>query len=229
MKQKINLNKPSNVVVSLSANNENIHFVGKDEMNVFFNRERTITGTDEVNFYLPLFPKKLELEITGKFDFIKYEIKELKTYPIILDSKTIAFVNFITNFCIKTPKLKTGIYKFEGFQIEYLKRIPFANTPARIHKQKNYIQIDRNIWLKSTVPARVLILLHEYAHNNLNEDKDSEQEADENALNIFLALGYPRIEAINAFLRILNANKTNIERLENIYQTIDKFEQKWIN
>jgi hypothetical protein len=44
------------------------------------------------------------------------------------------------------------------------------------------------------------ILLHEFSHFYLNAEINDETEADKNALMIYLGLGYPRIEACEAFL-----------------------------
>ena len=46
---------------------------------------------------------------------------------------------------------------------------------------------------------RMAILLHEFSHFYLNDRMEDETEADLNGLLIYLALGYPRIEAYQSF------------------------------
>jgi predicted Zn-dependent protease len=67
-----------------------------------------------------------------------------------------------------------------------------------------------------TIPERVIILLHEVAHNFISYDQDDEVEADQHAIQLYNELGYPKIEAINAFGEIMSDTDTNYERMLNL-------------
>ena len=72
-----------------------------------------------------------------------------------------------------------------------------------------------------TIPMRLAILLHEFSHFYLNETMDDEIEADLNGLLIYLGLGYPRIEAYQAFLETFKGVPS--EQNKNRYDVINKF------
>jgi hypothetical protein len=66
------------------------------------------------------------------------------------------------------------------------------------------------------------ILCHEFSHFYVNKNPESEIQADINGLRIYLALGYPRIDAYNVFLNFFQSASTNPETL-NRFKTLDKF------
>jgi hypothetical protein len=82
-----------------------------------------------------------------------------------------------------------------------------------------------------TVPNRMAILLHEFSHIFVNENMDDEVEADLNALNIYLSLGYPRIEAFEVFTQTFIDTPTdeNKVRFDYIKNFIDDFDNNTVN
>ena len=76
---------------------------------------------------------------------------------------------------------------------------------------------------------RMVILLHEFSHKymnpKVNRDISDEVGADINALNIYLSLGYPDIEAEYAFLRVFKGanNVMNKKRFLILDDFIKKF------
>jgi hypothetical protein len=112
------------------------------------------------------------------------------------------------------PELKTGgTYEENGFEVDLYSDLP-TSTPARIESNLDYIEVSKVDFLKMTVPRRVLILLHEFSHNFLNGNPESEIEADIHALSIYLSRGYPFMEGIYAFTKILHDNQQSMARLE---------------
>ena len=75
--------------------------------------------------------------------------------------------------------------------------------------------------MEYTVPMRMAILLHEFAHFYLNENIDDEIEADLNGLLVYLGLGYPRIEGYQAFLDVFQTNPNQANK--NRYDVINNF------
>ena len=71
------------------------------------------------------------------------------------------------------------------------------------------------------------ILLHEFSHYYLNNTPEDEEEADLNALLIYLGLGYPRIEAENVFLNTFHQADTpeNRKRWIKIKDVISNFDR----
>jgi hypothetical protein len=74
---------------------------------------------------------------------------------------------------------------------------------------------------------RFAILCHEFSHFYVNEDMKDESEADINGLLIYLGLGYPRIEACEAFLEVFEhyPSQENKVRYDKIKNFIDNFEK----
>jgi len=162
------------------------------------------------------------------------------------DGRLKRFVKFATRFCFNAGVMEPGFYPSAGgeFKILYNPEIissvnkQVLGTPARINKDTGQIELSRNKFIEMTVPMRMAILLHEYSHFYINTDINSETEADLNALTIYLGLGYPRIEACEAFLvtfqksaqgptplneaqKAANANRYNI-----IHRFIEEFENR---
>ena len=125
------------------------------------------------------------------------------------------FLKFAEYLAVNMPTLKTGMdYVLDNkFQIQLFNDLD-TSTPARIHSAHNYIQVSKVDFLKMTIPRRIIILLHEYAHNYINDDPNNESEADLNALTIYLSSGYPFMESIYAFTKIFHNNDQSYERLE---------------
>ena len=121
----------------------------------------------------------------------------------------------------RLPARRTYRDRKVRFRIEYLPVIRKDDgsphpTPARIHVKHPVIQVSKKHFDEMTVPARIAILLHEYSHNFLNYNQDSEFEADENAMNLYTDLSYPRLEAVYAFTNIMPDTDVNVQRVENI-------------
>ena len=70
--------------------------------------------------------------------------------------------------------------------------------------------------------------MHEYSHMFVNKDAANESEADSNAILLFLGLGFPRIECLDAFTNIFYNSPTdrNRIRLNKIEEMINSFEEK---
>lgn len=153
------------------------------------------------------------------------------------------FVTFVQRFAYNAGVLRTNdpnndndYYKsdFGHFYIKYLPVIidyesgQEMSTPARISNQEPIIEVSQRHVMGYTVPMILATLMHEYSHKWMNEDPDDESEADINGLFIYLGLGYPRIEAAEAWCEIFMQADTeeNIERIAIIQKFIDEFEEK---
>lgn len=100
-------------------------------------------------------------------------------------------------------------------------------TPARISQDRGLIQVSQKYFVPKPVPERVGILTHEISHFYINNDQHNEEEADENAINIFLGYGYGFIDADNAFSEVFKNADTpeNRKRYEQLHGQIVRIEQ----
>jgi hypothetical protein len=153
-----------------------------------------------------------------------------------INNKSIAnFVDFAQRFCFNAPYLQ-GNKSYQSddgrFIIEYLPTIVDSKgkelaTPARISKVTGHIQVSKKQFDEYTVPMRFAILCHEFSHFYVNEDMSDESEADINGLLIYLGLGYPRIEAFEAFCEVFEhyPSNENARRTYKIKNFIENFEK----
>ncbi len=149
-----------------------------------------------------------------------------------------SFIKFAQQFSDRAGITSAGhsIYKSDDgqFRIDYLDVIRSRHdnrplkTPARIAQKDGVIEISKMYFKNYTIPMRMAILLHEFSHFYLNKKQDSEFEADKNALIVYLGLGYPRIEAFQAFLEVFKGSPSeqNKQRHEAIKSFIESFENK---
>jgi hypothetical protein len=146
------------------------------------------------------------------------------------------FVDFAQRFSFNAPYLldnKTYQSDNGEFFIEYLPFIVSSNsgkkltTPARISKSTGRIQVSKNYFDKYTVPMRFAILCHEFSHFYVNDDINNEIEADINGLLIYLGLGYPRIEGLQAFIEVFEESDSqeNLKRMKIIEKFVMDFEK----
>lgn len=231
---------------------EKIRIIVKDadmEKTVFTDRFKTVNG--EVSFFvrMPVSGKRIYAiiynERVGNLDEGQddsFKVLEIKKMPLekkmdvvdFGDTQLRTFVKFCTKFCFNAGELTSGTYKSSDgrFTIEYLPTIKRKNgtessTPARIGIESGIIQVSKSKFAPMTVPMRMAILLHEYSHFYVNDQMDDEVEADLNGLLIYLGLGYPRIEAYEAFLKTFDSapTKMNKERYDIINKFINDFEK----
>ena len=153
--------------------------------------------------------------------------------PIRFNDKTESFIKFAQEFCERAGVLscskKGDIYKSDDlqFRIDYFDVIRDEKgrplpTPARISKYNGLIEVSKFHFKDMSIPMRMAILCHEFSHFYVNKNPESEIQADINGLRIYLALGYPRIDAYNVFLNVFQSASTNPETL-NRFKTLDKF------
>lgn len=223
----------------------------EDQANtVFTNRYSKVAGDGIFFVRMPLAPKIAVVSIycdatgnlpagseTNLYD-VTIEKQPLQKKLDVLDftkGNLREFVLFAQRFCYNAGILKPDTYVSHGgnFEIEYVKGIMAANgkelrTPARINKHTGIMQCSQRFFVPYTVPMRMAIVCHEYAHFNMNEQMENEVEADLNGLLIYLGLGFPRIEAYDAFLEVFKGTPTqqNKQRYDIINKFIRDFEKQ---
>lgn len=219
---------------------------------IFLDRYMVINGKKTLDIMMPISPEKLLISIhndkNGKIkkdtsfkvtkkSFKRVKLKEKLEVVGLENKKVRSFIEFAKSFCFHCSYMKPQTYRSKDklFFIEYLDIIvgennKELNTPARVNKATGTIQISKKAFQELTVPERMIILLHEFSHFNINQDIDNETEADLNALLMYLGLGFPRIEATSAWIEVFygSNNEQNIERYKIIEKFISDFENNKI-
>jgi len=221
----------------------------------YTDRYSTIDGVQQFYVRMPISPYEALVSVYNvangnlkqgedpSFKVVKVDARPLQRKMDCVDwsnPKIRDFVGFAQQFSNNAGILSAGKYpngstyiSDEGnFRIDYFDNIRskagrVIPTPARISQTKGIIQVSKEHYKKFTVPMRMAILLHEFSHFYLNENIEDETEADLNGLLIYLALGYPRIEAYQSFLTTFKDTPTpqNKERYEVLHQFITNFER----
>jgi hypothetical protein len=149
--------------------------------------------------------------------------------------KTQSFVKFAQEFSDECGYLSSSpqgdVYMSNNgkYRIDYFDQIRNVNgvvlkTPARISQVNGRIEVSAEQFRGMTIPMRMAILLHEYSHFYLNKNPSNEIEADLNGLNIYLKLGYPKIDIYNVFLNVFKSapSEPNKRRFEKLDQFVKK-------
>jgi len=210
-------------------NNKNLRLLVEDANNketMFTNRTATVNGKKTYYVRLPLAPDVASVELMsddGKdsgFDLVDIQIQPLENdlkSPYFEQKHVRMFVNFAEEFSYNAGKLQTN-KKYhsndEMFTILYVDQIieggRVEETPARISQSTGLIEVSKADFLRYTIPMRMAILLHEFAHFYMNDNMEDEIEADKHGLEIYMALGYPRIDAYNVFLDVFETSPSEL-------------------
>lgn len=227
-------NKPGVVSVKLNTDTS-LEIRGVDRYNtkrVFFKREILDKGTDMYNFGVPLSSKFIDVIIKESipskekgFKILDVKYNKLIREPVYVDSLTAKFLQFAKDFSYNASIYKPGIYvdKTKVFRIILLPTI--NGTPARINIFTNTIELSKEAIDQDTVSGINWLLIHEFAHNYISNDPDSEYEADFHANILFLAQGYPAIESFN-MVASFSDSELNGYRLDQTAEMLDDFEEK---
>ena len=223
--------EPTTVIVPIITKEQTEIFItGYDPASYkteYFSRKIVVDGSDKVEFNCPQTPRRLKIIIwsTGNK---KFTIPSIQVYPsdkfnnFSEDEKPdIAFIERFARVAGRLPARRMYTFKGANFKIQVLPVIRRDDgsehpTPARIHESLPLIQVSKKHFDKMTIPQRVAILGHEYSHNFINYNQDSEHEADSNMVELYQKLGYPNIEAVYAFSNVMSDTDTNYDRVGNI-------------
>jgi len=220
----------------------------------YYRRKFTVNGERVVDLKFPISPNNLIISVynetngnlpegsdpTFKIEGIK--VVPLRVCEVWWDEKTREFYDFAVQFAENASILSTGrtggsLYKSDkgNFQIAYYDVIrdkksgSTLSTPARVGHKTGIVEASKDAFRTYTVPARVIILLHEFSHKYKNPQIgrpiSDESAADINALYIYLGMGWSEIEAIRGFLAVFGTARTklNHKRYKIIQDFIDRY------
>ena len=206
-------------------------------------------GDDNFYIRMPQSPEKIVVRIfdeaegynTQKSNTFNYEcrILPLKQKLDSFDFTNVSLMNFVhamqefaedagvlsagmgQNQSIRMDN--SGMYRFH--YVDYIESEP--SSIAMINSESRRITFARQLMLKSTVPGRFCVGMHEYSHGFKNREMENEEEADWNAMKICLGLGYPRKEIYHVFANIFKSNNTFQNRKR--AKKIEDFLFRWEN
>jgi hypothetical protein len=245
MIQNITLNdQPTKLKLVIETNRrEKIWIQVKDanRKNTYYTkRYGFVDGKQEFSVLMPQAPQEATILVfndnNGKmrrdnsFKVTSVEALPYKVPSYRFSKKTQAFVKFAQEFSDECGYLSSSpqgdVYMSNNgrFRIDYFDQIRSVKgvvlkTPARISQVNGRIEVSAEMFRNYTIPMRMAILLHEYSHYYLNRNPSNEVEADLNGLNIYLKLGYPKIDVYNVFLNVFktapsDGNKKRFEKLD---------------
>lgn len=222
---------------------------------VFTDRFKDIAGKQVFYVRMPISSKNVVVSVYNEangnlranqdksfelLDIDKIPLQKRMNIKVLNDVRTRAFIDFAQRFAYNASYLKGDqvyVSPIYDFTIEYKNGKLTSGrtgkqlaTPARINKTDANIQVSKALFDDYTVPMRMAILLHEYAHFYMNRDIDNEREADRNGLLLYLALGYPRIEGLEAYLEVFmdTPSMQNKDRYDRLNKFIGDFENNKI-
>ncbi len=233
-----------------TASPQNIRYVLKDAeqpRTMLTNRWTDVNGTRTIYINVPLCNVDGILQVSNDDNGIaasqpdpSFKVTKIFRLPLekrfdivdMMNLPLMSFINFCQRFCFNAGVLPSGTYKSDDgkYTIQYFPTLTEKgrelSTCARISKSDGTIQVSQAKFDPMTVPMRMVILLHEWSHFYKNKNIDNESEADINALSIYLGLGYPRIEASDAFTEAFMGApyEANGQRYELIHRFINDFD-----
>lgn len=181
-----------------------------------------------------------------------FTIEKMRLRPLVRQMRVIDYTNkyirnfipFAEKFCFNAGVLPTYNNRnytnvpesavrrmlFTGpiFEIKYVSVIQEKGmahlTPARIGIFDKIIEIAKSKYQPMTIPGRMAVICHEFAHLHMNNEMEDEAEADINGCKLYIALGYPIIELYEMYQSMFYQSQTdvNFERYEKVKKFIDE-------
>jgi len=215
-----------------------------------------VDGNRIFSLRFPVSPKNLKVVIYNPevgnvpygddptFNVKDIKVHQIKEYDVWWNQDTKNFYKFAVEFSQNAGILSAGnkkphIYRSDDgkFTIDYYNTIydkkskKTIGTPARIGHNSGVIEVAKSKFLEYTVPMRLVILMHEFAHKylnpNLNRPIGYETGADIQALYIYLGKGWSPMEAHQAFLKVFRGSdgEANHKRYKILKDFIDKYDK----
>lgn len=166
----------------------------------------------------------------------KIERKHLETHYRYLWNKSPylkEFLRHIYDFCQRATILPSGQYNSNSgnIRIKYCDtlyneiggRDYESTTPCRIDANTKEIEVSKKKFERYSVSGRIALLLHEFSHCYINRNKCDEFEADKNSAQIYLGLGFPRVDLLNTWIMCYQTadNEGNRKRLEKFFRYVE--------
>jgi hypothetical protein len=208
-----------------------------DPSKVFTKRDVSLDNNKRYFVRMPISSEYVVIGAKGKngedieiVDVEMYDFEENLSHEFFTRDEVNSFIDFAEEFITNSSNLTAGETKYysddDVYTIVYRDVIKdggeYVPTPARINQADGTMEVSKKHFDKYSIPMRMAILLHEFAHFYLNDVMTDEIEADRNSLNIYMGLGYPRIDAYNVYLDVFehSPSELNVDRYEALNRLI---------
>ena len=233
--------KPHTIKVTLNSETpRKVTIIVRDKAKVksiYAHREFTVSGKKDIEITMPFSPEVSEIVIypTNGQIFAQGSLNADVVFNSgvkskRMDSQIADFVKFAGEFAENMNYLEANntIYISDCgcYRIDYVNNIPEnPTTPMRISRVTGIIEVNRSIVQDYDVPNFMAIIFHEYSHFFRNKDVDNEEEADKHSLDIYLSLGFSKVECLDAWTYVFEMYDTNKNR--NRYDLIEQIINKY--
>jgi hypothetical protein len=231
--------KSCSLKITLHAKHEAVvHLQGidaKHQKTLFFKRTKRLKkGKTVIHINLPVSPVQLVLLVSSKHG-IKVSCQKIALPTrehIAIDERTADFIDHALDFSLHAsylPDEQVYYSEEEDFPIEYVPTMFDAegneiDGPAKIKRQSGYITVNSTLFRGYTVPMRMFVLLHEWFHHHANTGKET--EVDIHALQVYLSLGFPKLEVMSVTAGNFEDKKGLIKRVERIFDYLKNYQEK---
>lgn len=243
-RQIVELHKiPCTLDVTLATNEfVNVELYAKSldfENTAYSLRWHRFKGVKTFKVMLPIAPEKVEIVAREKgtrndrkIQIKSIEKKHLPTKYRYLQGKSPYLKEFLEhakNFCERASYLPAGQYNSTNgnIKIKYCDKLMIndnleSTTPCRVDANTKEIEVNKKYFKNYSVAGRMALLLHEFSHVYVNKTKNDEFEADKNSAQIYLGLGFPRVDLLNAWIMCYGGadNDFNHKRLEKFFEYV---------
>ena len=205
---------------------------------IYVDRKVVGKGIQTVEISLPLAPKgvlAVRLNSKNMFEVVGFEVVPLIIPTFQASADTLGFFAHVLPILEDLNSIAPGMY----VDMQHNHPVTISNqiknrdtgavmqTPARVSRQTGQVELSKDKMRNYSVSMRVFILCHERSHFELNSS--DEIECDLNGLKWYLALGFPKIEAVYAATKVFNAKNPSdiqIQRTEILIDFIKNFNQE---
>jgi len=210
----------------------------KSSLVVYYDRVFDVSDKENMEIRLPQSTPMVDVVITcskdnsgeANFRVTRFKKAKLRQYINCYKGKEVVrFIKFAQAISSQLPHLNVGDYYSDcgKYHFQILNDIEGETTPARIHNDIGFIQVNKTRMQGNTVPMNMAIFLHEFSHFFVNKIYSDETEADLNGLRMYLGLGYPIYESHKSFIEVFDHsdNSGNRERYDYIFEFVKNFDK----
>jgi hypothetical protein len=230
--------EPCALKITLHASREvEVHLQGidaKKQKTLFFNRTKHLKkGKTTIHINLPVSPMELVLLVACEHG-IKVSCQKMPLparEAVAIDEITADFIDHAVDFSLKASYLPTDQVYYseeEDFPIEYVPKMfdregNELDGPAKINRMTGYITINSTLFKDYTVPMRMFVLLHEWFHHHANTGVET--EVDIHALQVYLSLGFPKLEVMSVTAGSFEDKKGLIKRVGRLFEYLKNYQE----
>ena len=198
---------------------------------IYFEREKRVDTEAVIHIAMPITPQKMHVKVFKKGAVsLTTKLLPLPTKAVGISAACAGFITHASELAEHASYLGDGVYANErgDFPVEFVPKLysmegePIGG-PAKVNRASGYITINAPLFRTYSVPVRMFILLHEWMHHEQNSG--DETKVDLHALQVYLGLGFPKLEVMNATAGIFQDRPALLKRVEILYEYLRKYQE----